>query len=328
MWRGDTRAPHAPTRYEARLQPVFDALRAAGLAPEPAVYFDDRAAEVRSQLLGCAGVLVWINPLADGANRTIVDDVLRDVSANGVWVSAHPDVIQKMGAKRVVFDTRDLSWGSDTDLYLTIDAFDARFPGRCARGPRVLKPNRGNDGQGVLKAAQVGDDVFDVQRASDDARSRVSFIALRSMLQPCFEAAIPVIDQAFHPVTSAGMVRCYMSGAQVIGFGVQALRSEDLEQAFGMNSSKAMHAADFAPLADLQASMEDHWTPAMQSALSIAAHELPALWDADFLFRTELAHNRSRFALCEINASCVSPFPLSAPEAIAKAAVRMLRQCL
>jgi hypothetical protein len=325
MWRGDARAPDASTRHEERLRPVLDALTKAEFAPEPAIYFDDRAEEVRSRLLRCAGVLVWINPIADGADRQIVDRVLREVAATGVWVSAHPDVIGKMGAKRVLFDTRSLGWGSDTDLYMNAGEFDERFARRVARGPRVLKPNRGNDGQGILKVSAAGIDLYDVQRASDDATERVTGAQLKAAVQPLFDEYSPVIDQEFHEVTSGGMVRCYMTGRSVIGFGLQAPRIQSTTEAFGMRSEKEMHGADFARLADLRASLEHDWAPAMMRVLSITDRDLPALWDADFLYRAQPDQNGNRFALCEINASCVSPFPTSAPEMIAKAVDLMLR---
>lgn len=325
MWRGDPRAPDAPTRYETRLQPVFDALRACGFAPETAIYFDNRAEEMRTRLAGCAAVLVWINPITDGADRALVDQVLRDAAAAGVWVSAHPDVIDKMATKRVLFDTRDLGWGSDVDLYETAGDFDTRFPARAARAPRVLKPHRGNDGQGVLKIVHLGEGIFDVQRASDDTHRRVALAELKSILRPLFDASVPLIDQEFHEATRSGMVRCYMSGTRVVGFGLQVPRVQNLEHAFAMNSDKVMHGREFAPLADLRASMEEKWTPAMQRVLSIATRDLPALWDADFLYRSRWHKEPGRFALCEINASCVSPFPPATPIALAQAVGQALK---
>jgi hypothetical protein len=38
-------------------------------------------------------VLVWVNPIHEGRNRALLDALLREVAARGVWVSAHPDVI-------------------------------------------------------------------------------------------------------------------------------------------------------------------------------------------------------------------------------------------
>jgi hypothetical protein len=54
--------------------------------------------------------------------------------------------------EEVLYRTRGLGWGTDTDRYLSVGDFDARFPARLASsGPRVLKQNRGNGGQGVLR---------------------------------------------------------------------------------------------------------------------------------------------------------------------------------
>jgi len=78
---------------------------------------------VREQLLGCDGVLVWVNPISEGQNRTMLDALLREVAARGVWVSAHPDVILKMGVKEVLHRTKHLGWGTDTHLYRAVQAF-------------------------------------------------------------------------------------------------------------------------------------------------------------------------------------------------------------
>jgi hypothetical protein len=67
-----------------------------------------------------------------------------------VWVSAHPDVILKMGVTEVLYRARNLAWGTDTYLYRNARAFKDQFPERLqSAGPRVLKQNRGNGGQGV-----------------------------------------------------------------------------------------------------------------------------------------------------------------------------------
>src|SRR5258707_6298933 len=114
------------------------------------------ADEVRAQLLGCDGVLAWVNPLSDGQNRMVLDALLRDVASRGVWVSAHPDVILKMGVKEVLYRTKHLGWGSDTHLYRNAADFNDGFPARLqSAGPRVLKQNRGNGGGGGSKVRMV-----------------------------------------------------------------------------------------------------------------------------------------------------------------------------
>jgi hypothetical protein len=129
---------------------VFEELAALGIQAEPALYADNSMEKVRKQLLCCDGALVWADPLADGENRIMLDALLRDVASNRVWVSAHPDVILKMGVKEALHRTKHLGWGMDTHLYRSVEAFHAKFPGPLrSAGPRVLKRNRGNGGQGV-----------------------------------------------------------------------------------------------------------------------------------------------------------------------------------
>src|SRR6202023_3041798 len=139
-----------------RFHRVFEELAALGIHAEPAVYADDLANEVREQLLAVDGVLVWVDPIHEGQTRTVLDTMLRDVACLGPWVSAHPDVILKMGVKEVLYRTKHLGWGTDTHFYRTAAEFGDAFPSRLqSAGPRVLKQNRGNGGQGVWKVELV-----------------------------------------------------------------------------------------------------------------------------------------------------------------------------
>src|SRR5579862_990033 len=156
VWRGDRAARQAATPGNNRFHRVFEALARLGIDAEPAVFDEKFADDVRAQLLATDGVLVWVDPLHQGKTRAVLDPLLRDVAARGPWVSAHPDVILKMGVKEVLYRTKHLGWGVDTHLYRTPDEFEAGFPARLqSAGPRVLKQNRGNGGEGVWKVEWV-----------------------------------------------------------------------------------------------------------------------------------------------------------------------------
>jgi hypothetical protein len=156
LWRGDRQARSAATPHNNRFSGVFQALATRGIEAEPAVYADDWVGEIREQLLQLDGVLVWVDPISDGRNRVVLDAMLREVASRGVWVSAHPDVILKMGVKEVLHRTKHLGWGTDTHLYRTAGSFEEGFPPRLqSAGPRVLKQNRGNGGQGVWKVELI-----------------------------------------------------------------------------------------------------------------------------------------------------------------------------
>ena len=97
--RKPTVAILSPREREAsRFAGVFDAFAALGAIAAPAPYHDDDRDAVRRQLLAADGVLVWVNPIENGCNRSVLDALLSEVSAAGVFVSAHPDLLVEIEA--------------------------------------------------------------------------------------------------------------------------------------------------------------------------------------------------------------------------------------
>ena len=135
LWRGDEAVRRSATPEASRFKAVFAALADVGVDADPVVYEDEVLHTVRAQLATFDGVLVWVNPIHKGRNRANLDALLREVAARGVWVSAHPDVILKMGTKEVLHRTRTMSWGCDTALYRTAETMRAELPARLARWP-------------------------------------------------------------------------------------------------------------------------------------------------------------------------------------------------
>src|SRR5882672_1405555 len=121
LYYGDRESRKYAAPEKSRFLKVSQALTALGIHAEPAVYHDDFCDEVRDQLMRVDGVLVWVNPIEGGRDRLALDAKLREVAASGVFVSAHPDVILKLGTKEVLYRTRNLGWGCDTRLYSSID---------------------------------------------------------------------------------------------------------------------------------------------------------------------------------------------------------------
>lgn len=335
VWRGDSSA-EPPTPGATRFHLIFSALQAVGLAAEPVLYSEEAEDQVRARLLAVDGVLVWVDPLGAGKDRSRLDRLLRDVAARGVWVSADPDVILKMGVKEVLHVTRKLSWGGDTDLYASAEEFNQRFPAcLAARGPRVLKQNRGNGGQGVWKVELVADvgpspgpgapiRVLHAQRGS--VPEDFSLGAFMGRCQIYFAAGGRIIDQAFQPRLPEGMIRCYLSRNEVVGFGHQLIKALVPPPPGGgpeaaQPGPRIMHPADAPPFRRLREQMEGEWVPAMQALLDIPTASLPALWDADFLYGPKAQNGQDTYVLCEINVSSVAPYPDSAAPKVAEAAL-------
>src|SRR5215472_14232445 len=288
LWRGDLEARQAATPQNNRFHRVFEELAAVGVHAEPAVYDEDFADEVREQLLGADGVLVWVDPIHQGRTRAALDLLLRDVASRGPWVSAHPDVILKMGVKEILYRTKHLGWGCDTHLYRTMAEFGAEFPRRLqSSGPRVIKQNRGNGGQGVWKVEQipVRADTVDTVRVLHAERGSIPRdLPLQEFIagcEPYFAWGGCIIDQPFQPRLPDGMIRCYMGTDKVVGFGHQLIKALILPPSEGPNSPAAqpgpriMHGPDATTFQALRAKMETEWVPQMMEVLGIDRQSLP-----------------------------------------------------
>lgn len=336
LWRGDREARRDATPHNNRLNRVFEALAAVGIHAEPAIYADDMAPVVREQLLELDGVLIWVDPISNGQNRIVLDSMLRDVASRGTWVSAHPDVILKMGAKEVLHRTRHLGWGVDTHLYRSAQAFRREFPQRLRiHGPRVIKQNRGNGGQGVWKVELASPSEVALVRVLQATRGSVlEDMPLDAFMARCdeyFASDGCIVDQPFQARLSEGMIRCYMAGKKVVGFGHQLIKALLPPPSEGPNSDAAqpgprlMHPASAPMFEVLRTRMESEWTPQMMQVLDIDSGSLPLVWDADFLYGPRSASGEDTYVLCEINVSSVFPFPEDAPAEIARGAqVRLL----
>ncbi len=133
-----------------------------------------------------------------------------------------------------------------------------------------------------------------------------------------------IVDQPFQPRLPDGMIRCYMGGDKVVGFGHQLIKALMLPLPEGPASPAAqsgpriMHGPDAPAFQALRSKMESEWTPQMMQTLGIDAASLPIIWDADFLYGPRTATGEDTYVLCEINVSCVFAIPEEAPAAIAR----------
>jgi hypothetical protein len=326
LWRGDETARRSASTETGRFAAVFAALSASGINAEPVVYEDDVLDAVRAQLAAVDGVLVWVNPIHGGRTRAHLDELLRDVAASGVWVSAHPDVILKMGTKDVLYRTRKMGWGCDTALYRSAATMRAELPERLATGARVIKRNRGNGGQGVWKVESLS--IPSMVRVLDATKETSEELTLDAFLDRCaeyFEDGC-VIDQPFQARLSEGVVRCYMAGDRCAGFGHHKVKALVDAPAARAEAGPRLYSSKTDPrFQRLRRLMEDEWTPQLISLLDIERRDLPVIWDADFMLGSPRADGTDSYVLGEINVSSVFPIPDEAPAVIARRVADRLR---
>lgn len=333
VWRG---VAGMPSEDNGRLTPLFNALSAHRLAPERVLFSEEAAADIRVQLRALAAALVWVDPIDDGRDRSVLDPILREAADAGVLVSGHPDVIARIGTKEILVATRELPFGSDCYTYDGIAQFRAEFPPRlAAERVRVVKRHRGNAGIGVWKIEQTSDAsgmeaIVEVQ----DAHPRGTNTETRRLgdvideLAPAFGGGGCLIDQPFQPRIADGLVRAYLVTDRIAGFALQ--QPDDAQRAsgrvFGLPSGKTMLPAGEPRFASLREGIEKEWLPALVKRADLKPDTLPLLWDADFIFGPRDSSGADTYVLCEINASCVTPFPPAVPDAIAAALRARLRR--
>jgi hypothetical protein len=149
--------------------------------------------------------------------------------------------------------------------------------------------------------------------------------------EPYFSGSGRILDQAYQERLTEGMVRCYLAGDKVVGFGHQLINAL-FPPSPGMAPGEAPQPGprlyypatrpDFQPL---KAKMDEEWLPALCSVLDIDRESLPVIWDADFLYGPKTASGEDTYVLCEINVSSVYPFPDSALEPLARETSERLR---
>jgi hypothetical protein len=320
---------------EDKYRDLANAFLSKGFHVQSVLYNEELGDTLYSHLLDFDAVLVWVNPIEQGKDRRKLDSLLVELSNKGCFVSTHPEVILKIGTKDVLYKTKDIGWVGETELYASYEDFVARFGESLHKsGIRVLKQYRGNGGNGVykiLRGSSANEVVVIHAKNSDEAKS-FSWNEFYTQFKPYFLNNGLLIEQAWNDHLANGMVRCYLSGNKVAGFGYQEINalyqlpSQEVKSSL-LPSKRYYFTQNCGLFSDLKNIMENNWVPQLQKSLAIANKMMPVIWDADF-FINHINSNTAvgKYSLCEINVSCVSPFPPSAVDFIVKEVTHRLEQ--
>jgi len=283
----------------------------AGFVVDSVLYHDAVADKLEKKLLNYGAVLVWVNPIEQGSDRKRLDSLLMKLSNKGCFVSAHPDTILKIGTKEILYKIRETEFGGDTRLYDSFTDFRKRFPKDLA-GIRILKQYRGNGGDGVFKVdfTNVKNDIVTVTHAkSGSGEEQMTVDNFFSSFETYFSNNNFLIDQEWNANIINGLVRCYLTGATVCGFGYQEVNALYPSKNPGQ---RFYFSEDCGLFQDLRQAMEKNWISQLQQITGVLNERLPVIWDADFFInKINNEDPKEKYSLCEINASSVSPFPES-----------------
>ena len=311
---GSTRNALAEEKYKKLATHFID----KGFEVDSVLYHDTIAGKLAKELTKYKAILVWVNPIEQQGDRKILDALLIKLSTQGCFVSAHPDTILKMGTKEVLYRIRKTEFGGDTKLYHSFDDFKERFL-KEHPGIRILKQYRGNGGDGVFKinTTELKNNRLTITHAKNgNEEELVSIDDFFNMFESYFSTNSMLIDQEWNPNIVNGMVRCYLSGSKVTGFGYQEINAlypiTEKYPVFKKPSQRFYFSEDCALFSDLRNMMEKNWVQELQELTGVSNEMLPVIWDADFFINEiNTQSTNEKYSLCEINVSCVSPFPES-----------------
>ena len=210
--------------------------------------------------------------------------MLREVADAGVFVSTHPDVITKLGTKDVLFETREMGWGSDVHRLDNLEQLRLELGYRLAAGAiRVLKQRRGHSGIGVWRVQRASRDpgfgarslVRARHAARDSAEVTLSFDEFVARMAPYFEAGGHMSTRRGAAVDrrhGALLPRAGPGGGLRGASGERASPSRARER-FGRATEASQRGCTTRPpfphLARPEARLETEWVPELQRTLDI-----------------------------------------------------------
>jgi hypothetical protein len=298
-------------RTEVKYQALGHALELAGCKVETATWRQDNLAALEAQLQGCAAVLVWVNPVDRGIDHGAFEALLQRLHTSGVYVTGQPGVIEQIGTKSVLVSLAGSEWVPEACAHVSAESLLSIQTALDQGKQRVTKQYRGNDGLGIYRWEKLSNDEYLATEASSLQTIRgYDFAEMVALIGSQTSPTNPTIEVPWNPHLVNGIVRCYFCIDRVVGFGYQevnalhplALPSEVKKQRFYLTENCGLFT-------ELKRKVEADFIRELTTTTGVAADQLPLIWDADF-FINDVAGNR--YELCEINASCVSPFPPSA----------------
>ena len=299
---------------------LAEALIESGFNVESMLYHHSKARLMQTDLLRFDAALSWVNPkerIERGTDNLNLDDILTTISNKSIFVSTHPEIILKIGTKRVLYTTREMAWGGDTKLYSDYVDFKNQFINSLnGTETRILKQYRGESGRGIFKVCLRDNTVSVIHAVSSEDEQLFSIDEFYSEFKKYFDDGGLLVNQQWVQSIINGMVRVYLTGTKVSGFGYQETvalcPAADDPAKIRPISRRFYFSEDCGLFQDLRQIMEERWVPQLQEIHSISNEMMPLLWDIDlFINDVNTRHIDRKYTLCEINVSCVSPFPPS-----------------
>ena len=224
----------------------------------------------------------------------------------------------------------------DTEVYYTPESFQVGFRKSIAYRPRVVKQNRGSQGEGIWivklqDESQYCDDsdnfcppvALDTKLVLMEAwDNHVEYHTVQEFLEFCIngrtetsgiwestgrglyfeggvEAGSMMVDMRFLPRITEGEVRCLFVGSELVEIVHKKPKDGGLSATLASGATYTKYSPDDERFANLVDHLKQD-IPRIMDSFGMADHPLPLLWTADYIY----GDNDDELYVGEINCSC------------------------
>ncbi|GMH33803.1 hypothetical protein BSKO_01637 [Bryopsis sp. KO-2023] len=316
--------------------PICNSLIKKGWAAKPLFYTDATHDQVFEEMSKLSGFLCRVNPgKYDGVTQSKLDDMCRKLASKGVAAMSHPEVMKKMGAKDALLKIKDLSCGmSDTFAYYDIPSFKENFPKTVATGTRVLKQNRGSQGEGIwvvkVKAGSSGpvngSTLLDLQEAVDNHKEEKTVDEFMKFCEQYIEGDDgQLIDQRFLPRIVEGELRVNM----IYDTPTEIVHKKPVDGGISATLASGAKYVSYKPDDPQFAVLMDNFInkdlPKIMPALGMDGEPIPLIWTSDFILGEKTSDGKDTYFVGEFNCSCVGiTQQLYLADPVAQAAIKIM----
>lgn len=321
---GDDKSPGKEHRSDTI--PMCNAIIERGWACWPVFYSDAVYDDLWAFTEGFDGYISRVNPdVYEGVSQHKYEELLARLNERGLAAMPHPKLMQKFGSKDALFKIRNLRTGlPDTQAYYDEETFRETFPINLAIGPRVLKQNRGSQGEGIwiCKLESEGqyrkhprvplDAVVVMTEAVDNHVERKTLRELLDFASGYLEEVDgdrgELIDQAFMPRIIEGEVRVLFVGDKPIEIVHKKPAEGGISATLKSGATYTKYPPDHPDFARLMHTFVKRDLDKLLPSLGLGEHPLPLLWTADFILgpaRPPWSGEKDYYFVGELNCSCV-----------------------
>mmetsp|Transcript_39330 Transcript_39330/g.77002 ORF Transcript_39330/g.77002 Transcript_39330/m.77002 type:complete len:453 (+) Transcript_39330:47-1405(+) len=320
---GDDKGKHGEHRGDTI--PMCNSIIEMGWSCLPLFYSDEAFEDLHRIASTSDGYISRVNPdVYEGVTLEKYEALLEQLGDMGLAAMPHPRFMQLFGSKEALARISNLRTGmADTVMYQDEATFRVTFSNNLAQGARVLKQNRGSQGEGIWICKLEDESLYGtreplsldsgvlVTEALDNSVQRKTLGQLLdhgAQYLDQGDVGGGLVDQAFMPRIIEGEVRVMFVGDTPVEIVHKKPKEGGVSATLKSGATYTRYSPDDALFARLMKSFQRD-IPLLLPSLGLQDHPLPLLWTADFILGPA-RHPWSdadgdHFFIGELNCSCV-----------------------